>query len=847
MLQVKEGEYFQLSTDDSSHRDFIVMGVHVGRSVFSVVHYDSHLIIFLCNSLKISDYEPYTFIVHIDSDPPVSATMKFSKSQPYFYIENIPSNSRMRICKTSNICNEPYVGIYNIGVTCYISSAIQFLSNVTPFVELILKQNVDDGTCKELQKLFMQYIIAEKPLRIKELLKTFGNDFFRMTMQEQDSHEFILLLFDKLDKDLGKDFEKLRNDIFGVIGIRTIECKDVNVKKETEELASDIELQIHGIDNMIDSLKCLTDDEKMEGKNQWDTGDKFGKQDAIQFYRYKKLPPFLIFHICRYAYIQEYGRCEELKSKFDCPQVIDMKKYCIDKYEGHTKYYLMSVVAHRGSLYSGHYVTFAQPRMDGNWYLFNDSSVSSVKIGKVKETFGESNGILQRLFSYATRNDFLAYLVGYVREDWLEKFKKGPSISVGPCLSKSYQAKIINTENINDINIYETGEIIKWEDDNKTINDIIPDNGNFDIFVSFPYQNQLIGPIDKNTKASYYSIQDFCVSFILIEKTKSKDPVFFFKDKVFDGIYNKNKIEQKFSNDYNFYVDGILIKEINKLPRGTIIICISKLFTLTISDVEYNVKPSSNYEELQKLIDAKNPQRVLFYSDDKPLKPNKYPKAINFHSFKNISYKLLEPPVTVNSLDLFNTINIKFYDLKHNKKVRSNIHIKKGSTIKNLIDNLPLYFNFRPNKSFHFILSYKTNNGVTKYLEPFEEINATKVRVDEIKCKFPKTNKDILESLKNNTISAIEVQTLTFEENWPKRKSLGFYMIQKTTTANSLASLIIKTAPIKLIINSKQNLKNGYQIDGKFTFYQITEQLNENSKWNNDRPVFVIQLNEQII
>jgi len=58
---------------------------------------------------------------------------------------------------------------------------------------------------------------------------------------------------------------------------------------------------------------------------------------------------------------------------------------------GPNVYELYSVLVHRGGALGGHYYCYTKNMTTGNWYEFNDSSVSEIDESKVKETFGESS------------------------------------------------------------------------------------------------------------------------------------------------------------------------------------------------------------------------------------------------------------------------------------------------------------------------------------------------------------------------------------------------------------------------------------------------------------------------
>ena len=845
----------------------------VGTSVF--VAYlnlnDSNLMIFLSNATLLSDNEKKRYIFQITSEHyNFNTTVSFSKRSPYCTFPNITLPFEISVFIISQQGTNPYipyVGINNMGMTCYIASAIQFLSTVTPFMSLIFKQTPEEGSlCKELQKIFCDYLSAEGPLDLRNFVSSFGDSYFEMVLNEQDSHEFILRFFDKLDKELGKDFENERNKIFGVYGVRIIQCKNVDFESKTKEFSNEIELPIKNFTNMKESLEYITSDELFTGDNQYNTETEHGKQDAVRHLRFEKLPPFLLFHLCRYEYNGEKQTCQEVRSKFDCPEKIDMRPYCVNDIEQETNYQMIAVVAHRGNIQSGHYISFAQPRLDGHWYKFNDSTVSESSFSDVKGSYGGCDNPFIKMWSFVSGGKFITYFLGYVRTDCISLFTSPATVpmSISPHLSTSFKCKIHYSDEIEGKQIYGHGKQTIWEDPNKTIDDLF-ERKEFNVYVSLPYTDKLFGPISRSDRALNFCVRGFEPSFIGIPKDVTSDPIFFISDSKFTGVFSKNDIIPKFKDKFEFRYEGIPIEDCSNLSSGATVfgVPLSKI-TMNINKKEYTVDPYLKYSDMQLLVsnnDKEKAKRLLFYShviqnpkdnlnNNKnsfklsPLRPRKYPNALALHMMGDLEAKYLDPPATTNSLDLYSPLNIDLYDIGHNKLSKNNVWFPKANTIDEFIQKLPSIFEFKTDSSYNYIVSYNQEHAIATIIKPNQHFRGINIRVDIIKAPLPMSTKEMRELFKDDCkIMGIEVRTMTYEEGWPRYRTLGIYSITKSTTANSLVKSLLKTQPIRIMIRSCNDYYKGVKIEGRDSLLGLLEQLSEMREWSKDRPYLVFKMN----
>ncbi len=60
--------------------------------------------------------------------------------------------------------------------------------------------------------------------------------------------------------------------------------------------------------------------------------------------------------------------------------------------KGDNFYDLYAILIHQGGAFGGHYFAYIKSFEDGQWYNFNDSTVSKISQSDITNTFGGSNG-----------------------------------------------------------------------------------------------------------------------------------------------------------------------------------------------------------------------------------------------------------------------------------------------------------------------------------------------------------------------------------------------------------------------------------------------------------------------
>lgn len=91
------------------------------------------------------------------------------------------------------------------------------------------------------------------------------------------------------------------NRLFEGEAQNVIKCINVEYESTRDDKFNTIQLRVRGNNTIEDSVRQYIIEEKLDGQNQYQTDD-FGKQDALKFIRFKKLPPVLQISLQRYEY-----------------------------------------------------------------------------------------------------------------------------------------------------------------------------------------------------------------------------------------------------------------------------------------------------------------------------------------------------------------------------------------------------------------------------------------------------------------------------------------------------------------------------------------------------------------
>jgi ubiquitin carboxyl-terminal hydrolase 9/24 len=201
----------------------------------------------------------------------------------------------------------PFVGLKNLGCTCYMNSLLQVFYNLIPFRESLLKCECKEekkNSLYQIKKLF--YCL--KYLRInyyipEELTKNFDNEILNVH-QQMDVDEFYINILDKIENRLKKTknenlvkyfFQGRLNDVLN------FQKGCTHHRTNTNNFYS-IQLQVQNKKNLYESLDALTEGELMDGDNCIYCPHCDKKVPVMKSQNFQKLPRILIFVLKRFEF-----------------------------------------------------------------------------------------------------------------------------------------------------------------------------------------------------------------------------------------------------------------------------------------------------------------------------------------------------------------------------------------------------------------------------------------------------------------------------------------------------------------------------------------------------------------
>ena len=152
----------------------------------------------------------------------------------------------------------------------------------------------------------------------------------------------------------------------------SIVCIDVDFQSSRAETFNELQLNVKGCRDIYESFDMYVETEELAGENQYDAGE-LGKQNARKEVGFEALPPVLQIQLKRFEYDPFTDSMAKVNDRFEFYEEIDLARYV--EGGGTCRYLLFSILVHTGTAAGGHYFAYISPKLDGNWYKFNDDSV----------------------------------------------------------------------------------------------------------------------------------------------------------------------------------------------------------------------------------------------------------------------------------------------------------------------------------------------------------------------------------------------------------------------------------------------------------------------------------------
>lgn len=278
-------------------------------------------------------------------------------------------------------------GLTNLGATCYANSILQFLYMNKSFREGVLSVEPDvlskQPVLGQLARLFAQ-LHASKMAFIDSapFIEALSLD----NGIQQDSHEFLTLLFSLLEQCLScSQVSKARTvvqDLFRGGVSHVTKCSKCGNQSEASSNVEDfygVELNVKGLKSLEESLDDYLSVEELQGDNQYFCDSCATRVNATRCIRLQSLPPVLIFQLKRCVFLPNTTTKKKITSAFCFPGQVGMGQRVSEQNESGLIYDLSAVLIHKGvAVNSGHYVAHIKDEDTGVWWEFDDETVSDM-------------------------------------------------------------------------------------------------------------------------------------------------------------------------------------------------------------------------------------------------------------------------------------------------------------------------------------------------------------------------------------------------------------------------------------------------------------------------------------
>lgn len=781
------------------------------------------LIIYCCSALQWSfdEFFDIKIKIHLDKKK-INTRSTFTKRNPFCLIKYDASPSKISI-KIQMPPFYPYtreerfVGIRNSGATCYMAAVLQILYNLGAFRQLIYSFNQPPKLTSAIQQLFVELQLSSKPPTVDKLLRALGNAA-EIARIQQDTHEFLLALLDNLEHELGIVFGNNIKVMMSVnINVSTTD-KDKNTKI-TEESVLTLPLVVDSLHSVIESISLMTAPETISS----DEGD------IIQKRSFTKLPPVLALHLCRFKFSRTEGKVIEVKTRFDCPNTINLKEFVDDFYNDETEYNLFAVVAHCGNPESGHYISYI--KLCGKWMKFDDITVTQVDFAEVQQTFGnrdDQNSSFTFLFNYGAP---VAYLVFYVRNDCDQFIDAGDDVPVflAPYRSNCLFSRFIFSDNIKGSEILSNTPFFEWSTKSDSISEVIkrirPDfnQANHCAWTRFPGNALFLGPIDLNEKAENYIVKGHSNIFFILPKSLNPGPVFLLTESLprkVVGCDIAENIHKSLPENAMIMLHGHTMKTCVGMRPGTnalehLIVPIK----IIVNNTVYQMPQNSTYSDLQQRVALTmnaSPSKILFYTQEDIIYPGSYPYATMFPS--KVSALILDNDITAKSISLYTPIRLILVYPSHVKKIEWPLWMKIGSSVSDIETEVHRrYPDFRVNEHMKLQFSRGTETCIEKIYQNTDIPTKGITRIDTVRDVVPSKRNEFKEILGKGNSFSIEVRLM--------KKNI-FYGVSRLLSINSQTTLrdifqkMLRMSKIsdefsrgKLFITEKQKIEEEIEPD----------------------------------